>query len=139
MSITTTANFSKPAEEVIHVGVSVEQDYNDPAAKIYRSSIPESRTHMSDGREIVFHAGLFATSDPEVQKHLDALVKSNAAPVYLERDTIAEQFAQAAEGAAVPASQISEANKQLLAAASPQMTAATAAAMKPENVAGKRV
>lgn len=135
--IATTSNFT--ADSVLHVGVVVESTIGsaDPNMVIYTCTIPGSATHMPDGREIRFRGGVFGTSDPEVIKFLDGLARSPAAPVYRQAqdDLIRHQLAGAAEGAAIPAAQVTNESPKLSATPSTGMAAATDAALKPVTAA----
>jgi hypothetical protein len=103
----------------------------------YYTTIPNSRTHMADGREIRFTGGYFSTNEEDVIAHLDSLARSSAAPVYRmeQPDAVSVQLAAAAEGAAVPAQQITHGDSKLMAAPGADLSRATAQSLKPVTAA----
>jgi len=133
----TTSNFQ--ADAVLHVGVDVPSEIgqNVEGLVVYRCTIPGSRTHMADGREIVFRGGYFGTADAEVIEFLDSIAKSPAAPIKRDTqpDTVLLQLAAAGEGAAVASGQVTQEKPQLMVNPTQATVAATAAALKPVTAA----
>lgn len=93
-------------EGVLNAGqqVAPEADLRKPGVKVYYHQAKGARTHLPDGAEIVFQGGQYATSNKEIQAHLDAIADRPGSMVYTKSaEHILEEVASAAEDAKAPA------------------------------------
>lgn len=88
---------------VINTGeeIAPEADLKDPETKIYYHQVKGARTHLSDGAEIVFRGGMFATANPEIKAFLDKIADKRGSMVFTKSvETAINELATAAADAA---------------------------------------
>ena len=77
----TTAAAAK--QPTLAVGVQVASSLAGvQSGKTYYHRVPGARTHLPDGREIVFLGGMFSTTDPDIIAELDRVADQTTSMIF---------------------------------------------------------
>lgn len=81
-----------------------DADMKDPEVKVYYHQVPGAITHMSDGVQIQFLGGQFATKNADVKAYLDKIADKRGSMVFTKKTVgVTYETALAASDAARPA------------------------------------
>ena len=76
------ANAQAAQTPVIRTGETVTSTAAGLKGKVYYHRVPGARTHMSDGLEIVFLGGMFATEDESIIAELDKIADKASSGIF---------------------------------------------------------
>lgn len=77
-----TANAQAAQTPVIRTGETITSTAAGLKGKVYYHRVPGARTHMSDGLEIVFLGGMFATEDESIIAELDKIADKASSGIF---------------------------------------------------------
>ena len=97
------ANAQAAQTPVIRTGETVTSTAAGLKGKVYYHRVPGARTHMSDGLEIVFLGGMFATEDETIIAELDKIADKASSGIFtssaIAENLLSQERKAAAEAA----------------------------------------